>query len=1013
MAQIEFSEVMAQDGGLAFILDRLPQARGTESAKGTGKKFKFREGEKTASASLKLVTEKGYWIVTDFGGDSKGMHAVALTMELDRCDFVTALHTVSAFYNVSAASATSGPRAEYNERPASKEEQDGTWKVIPKELTEEALKTVFVTSAWQSLASKTETRMKKAIEICSRYHLKLVDTYWVIKEGKYKEWKSTDEFPIFFFDEGDWGKIYQPKAEKKWRFRYLGKKPARFIHGLEAAQAFCVGKDLTDKKNQLNEKLASGTVTQAEHKSLMVEIMDDESAKKLPELIMCSGGSDALNTAAMGYWVLWRNSETEELNYPEHKKIMEVCNTLYNLPDIDETGKLAGHKLALQFLDMKTIWLPERMLDQRDSEGKPRHKDLRDFLRLHSQEEPGRTHNKYDFDQLVKTALPYQFWDEHQETDSDGNPKFKFGRPIMKYAVNNLRLYNFLHRCGFGRLEDKAEKTKYTYIRVDKNIVKSIEPSAIKDFVNEFLESRAAVEDLRNTFYRSPHLSEGSFSNLPLLKLEFKGHAADRQYLFFENATWKITADKIEEVKQETSGKNVWESKVLQIPGTPKIRIDEPYFKIVKKEDGWDIDILNKNIPFLNFLIQTSRVHWREELEYRLDFFNSFDNDRKRQDYAERHELSVDMLKLMNSYQKAENQSEYKKQHLFSIDGPLLKTSEIREQKLFLINRLFCIGYILHRHKFKSKPWAVFAMDNRLSEDGVANGGAGKSIVTDALQLVLANKIAKERHIEMIKGRSDTINTYDFVFEGITTKTDMVLIDDVSPSMDFKVFYEPLTSDWKINRRNRGYETLMYSDSPKVWFNSNYGDKFTEGSDTRRKLVTAYSDYYHDNPHGFYRERRTPENDFKKQLFEDWNQEEWMTFYNLAAQCVQFFLTTGDQKIEPPTSNITKRNLLTEMGENFLAWADVFFDEKEGKVNQLVIKDEAREDFQKSSNFNKMTSQAFMNRLKAWAAYRGHTLNPEELKNKDGRIVRKPLNYEIVKEMIYVQTAGVAVNVSA
>ncbi|PKK35124.1 hypothetical protein BWI96_18905 [Siphonobacter sp. SORGH_AS_0500] len=222
MAQIEFSEVMTQDGGLAFILDRLPQARGTESARGKGKKFKFREDEKTASASLKLVTEKGYWIVTDFGGDSKGMHAVGLAMELDHTDFVTALNTVAAFYNISASNNT-GPRSEYNERPASKEEQDGTWKVIPKELTEETLKTIFVTSAWQALASKVENRFKKAQEICSRYHLKLVDTYWIVKEGKYQEWKSTDDFPIFFFDEGEWGKIYQPLAQKKFRFRYLGK----------------------------------------------------------------------------------------------------------------------------------------------------------------------------------------------------------------------------------------------------------------------------------------------------------------------------------------------------------------------------------------------------------------------------------------------------------------------------------------------------------------------------------------------------------------------------------------------------------------------------------------------------------------------------------------------------------------------------------------------------------------------------------------------------------------------
>src|SRR5690606_27807567 len=56
------------DGGLKIILHYFPQAEKGLVRKGT--KFKLRDGEKTASATLKLLSD-GTYVVTDFGGDQK------------------------------------------------------------------------------------------------------------------------------------------------------------------------------------------------------------------------------------------------------------------------------------------------------------------------------------------------------------------------------------------------------------------------------------------------------------------------------------------------------------------------------------------------------------------------------------------------------------------------------------------------------------------------------------------------------------------------------------------------------------------------------------------------------------------------------------------------------------------------------------------------------------------------------------------------------------------------------
>jgi hypothetical protein len=46
------------------------------------------------------------------------------------------------------------------------------------------------------------------------------------------------------------------------------------------------------------------------------------------------------------------------------------------------------------------------------------------------------------------------------------------------------------------------------------------------------------------------------------------------------------------------------------------IKNQEPQFKIETDADGnLDIDVIKKDNPYFNFIINASRVHWRKELE--------------------------------------------------------------------------------------------------------------------------------------------------------------------------------------------------------------------------------------------------------------------------------------------------------------------------------------------------------------------------------------------------------------
>jgi len=156
--------------------------------------------------------------------------------------------------------------------------------------------------------------------------------------------------------------------------------------------------------------------------------------------------------------------------------------------------------------------------------------------------------------------------------------------------------------------------------------------------------------------------------------------------MFFQNNAIKITASEIKTEPYKGLLKNVWEPLVI----TNDFKRTAPAFTTTWNAETkrYDIEVLNKKSKFFCFLINTSRVHWRKELEASLDHL------------------------------PADQQEEYRLKNKFEISGPNLSTLDQEEQKLHLLNKIFTIGYLLHSWKAKHRSWCVFAMDNRIFFSG-------------------------------------------------------------------------------------------------------------------------------------------------------------------------------------------------------------------------------------------------------------------------------------------------------
>jgi len=672
---------------------------------------------------------------------------------------------------------------------------------------------------------------------------------------------------------------------------------------------------------------------------------DDETGelKKLGEAIICSGERDALNVAGYGYYPVWFNSETAELSQKNYKAIMQCVEILYNLPDIDDTGIRAAINLGMTYLDIHHIMLPEALRKFKDPRGRSR-KDFLDYIEIYPK--------AWDFKKLINVAKPMRFWTVNITKNG------------LRYGLSSANTRFFLQNNGFYQLENKNAKTGQMFVHIDGHIVKEIQPKDIKGYLIDFCEKQYLNNEVLEIVLNTNRLSEATLTGLKQIELDFTDYEPDTQFLFFKNKVWKITKDGVFENRPGEVERYMWEEEVID----HNVKKLGDFFKITTlPEDSYDIEIRSHKSKFFNFLINASRIHWRKELEKELDALPE------------------------------EEAEVYRKKQKFSIDGILLTEEEILEQKLHLVNKIFSIGYLLHRHKSQSRAWAVFAMDNIVGEEGESNGRSGKSFCYKSLKHFMKSVT--------LPGRNPKITENPHLYDRVTEHTDYILVDDADLYLNFKFFFDSITGELIVNPKNNQSYEIPFEKSPKYCFTSNHALRNLDTSLSARILYTVFSDYYHERTeNNDYRETRKIYDDFDKELFEqEYTEQEWNADFNFFAQCLKFYLSVpAPLKINPPMGNVTLRNLLAIMGQAFKDWADAYFDPESENTNKLIVKEFALKNFLDTTNTKGWTTNKFTKAVVAFCRFYGYNYNPKAFQNSQGRISKKIDG--TTKEMIYIQT---------
>jgi len=209
------------------------------------------------------------------------------------------------------------------------------------------------------------------------------------------------------------------------------------------------------------------------------------------------------------------------------------------------------------------------------------------------------------------------------------------------------------------------------------------------------------------------------------------------------------------------------------------------------------------------------------------------------------------------------------------------------------------IGFMMHGHKNLSYCPAVILNDEVISDN--PEGGTGKGIFMNALSHM--------KKLVTIDGKAFAFEK-SFAYQLVSVDTQILCFDDVKKYFNFERLFSVVTEGLTLEKKNKDAIKIPFSKSPKIAITTNYAIKGTGNSFQRRKWELEL--YQH------YTKSYTPQDEFGKLFFGDWDDDEWCVFDNYMIECLQLYLREG--LVESEFVNLKIRQLSASTSHDFIEW---------------------------------------------------------------------------------------------
>ena len=229
-------------------------------------------------------------------------------------------------------------------------------------------------------------------------------------------------------------------------------------------------------------------------------------------------------------------------------------------------------------------------------------------------------------------------------------------------------------------------------------------------------------------------------------------------------------------------------------------------------------------------------------------------------------------------------------------------------------------GYLLH-NQFEGKRRAVIFTDSDITD--LTNGRTGKTLYAQAL--------GKIRILCEINGK-DFDPEERFKYQSVNLDTQIVHLNDVKKNFAIDKVFNDTTEGLTVEKKNK----QPFRKDVKIILSTNKTVRVEGASAKDRVFEFEFVNHYN--------ETFSPRDEFGKWFFgEGWTAQDWKEFDNFLCACLCLYLKEGI--IRPAQINLNRRKLLESTNEDFVDFMDERVKDGRVKANELICKNELRNDF--------------------------------------------------------------------
>lgn len=448
---------------------------------------------------------------------------------------------------------------------------------------------------------------------------------------------------------------------------------------------------------------------------------------------------------------------------------------------------------------------------------------------------------------ITKITAEEKVDQETKVTTTDGYP-FWIISDRGSVSINTSKLIKFLSLSGFGNHQTMEGRLQNkTLFRNDKGVLQIHNPDSVKNWLISFLESDVEVT------LETKELVQDKIVKITPSSL----HNYLQSLPVYSEQEFTDTI-KLDVFRDDKNNCYIpFKNGVVHISATDIKLV--PRETLIEKGNIWESSILPHKIDLLDKYMMTKDNVFKDFVTYAL-------------------KKDIEPLVENNEVNLGTDTSRFK-ESLESFETGL--------------------GYLIHSYNPPDEQKLVVFVDVDSSPDR-REGRNGKSVCMETIQYYRNTTFVDGGGFRKTKNDSSRFN-----FSNVKIDTGFIFINDINSDFDLTQMFSFITDDLTIEGKGTNKIIIPKTKKPKMGITTNYVITGVGGSFEGRQHIVEFGNFWNK----CHSKKIKPKDVVGKLIGDDFNEQDWISYYNYGFSCIQKYLRKGLTKTN--LSNYLRKNLIT------------------------------------------------------------------------------------------------------